>query len=121
MNANERGCEPPVVSRPTGTKWDWFQGGVLHTVFLIACCLHMGLSMSPRATIENHPFSGPLLMVQTAAQPIEYAVGLLLWGLLSAGICLPAYRRNGWTIAASVVSMVAWIFVSLPLAIGAVV
>jgi hypothetical protein len=72
--------------------------------------------MTSTRSFEHHPFSGPLIVLHTARQPLDYVVGGLLLALFGVGLCLPAFRRNGVTVIMSILSGAWWIGISVILA-----
>ena len=84
-----------MSEQAVSSAWHWQCGAVASAAFLLACCLHMALSMTPNTSWEHHPYSGPLVVLHTARQPLDYLIGLLMWAILGPGLCLPAFRREG--------------------------
>jgi hypothetical protein len=94
-------------------KWHWRRGLAVSAGFLLLCLLHMALSMTANTSWEHHPFSGPLIVLHTARQPLQYVVGGLMWLVLGAGICLPAFRVTVGTVIACIASSVVWVSISM--------
>ena len=81
--------------------------------FLVACGAHVAASMTPNTSWEHHPFLGPLVVLHTARQPLDHAVGGVTLAALGTGLCLPAFRANAATVVVAVLSAVAWVGISI--------
>ena len=97
-------------------EWHWRRGLMGALLFLAVCVAYMRSSMSPDATWEHHPFSGPLIVLHTAREPVDYVVGIALLAVLGGGLCSPVFRVSFWTLLLAFLSALAWVNVSAAMA-----
>lgn len=68
--------------------------------------------MTPNTSWEHHPYSGPVVVLHGAHTPVGYLVGGAMLIVLSAGICLPAFRPSILTVIIAFMSGAAWVGIS---------
>ena len=60
------------------SAWHWRRGAILSAIFFLACWLYMDSTMTPNTSWGHNPFSGPLVVLHTAVQPLDYIIGGLM-------------------------------------------
>jgi hypothetical protein len=95
--------------------WHWRRGSAVSAWFLLVCWLHLTL-WGPNSGVGDHPFLGPLVILHAAKTPLEYGIGVSLWAVLGAGLCLPAFRFTATALALCFCAAVAWVGISMAIA-----
>jgi hypothetical protein len=98
--------------RMEGSGWNLHRGVVTSVAFVTASLLHIGM-MSPNTSWEHHPLSGPLIVLHAASRPVDYVIGVMLWLVLGAGLCMPAFRASICTAVMCIVAAILWVSISI--------
>ena len=93
-------------------SWKIRRGCIATLVFVASCIAYVVVGRLNDWIYEEQPFAGPLAILVSTSGHRVFKIGLGLLGLLTPGICLPAFRSNPTTITVCVLSSILWIGIS---------